>query len=94
MQGDTAFNGQIIIGNLHVIVHFFVDETEDECFVAHQSLVMTFGITDRLFFGSMSGQFMKEVTEIPILVSFFFKRLNPEVGYTHTEAIVKADAAC
>ena len=78
---------------LHVPIHISVNQTENDCLITHQCLVVTFGITDRLFVGPAISRFPPDSRWMPVLVFLFFDRLDPEVWNIHSHTVVETVSA-
>ena len=93
VQRHSAVDGEIVVAYHHMPVHFRVDEPENDCLVAHEGLVVAFGVVDSLLVGAAVGQFPEYCRRFPVLVFLFLDGLNPEIGYAHRHTVVEADAA-
>ena len=56
VQRHAAFDHKVVVTDHHVPIHFFVDETEDDSFIADESLVVAFCVCYCLFIGTTIGQ--------------------------------------
>ena len=93
VEGDAAVDGEVAGGGVHVEVHLFVDEFEDEGFAADEGLVVGFEVGEGVFFGSVGGEFVVEPAEVPGFVGDVVGEFEPGVGNAHGEAEVEAAAA-
>ena len=92
MQGNAAVDHEVAVILGEVPVHISVNEAENDGLVAHERLVMAFGIGDGLFIGTAVGHFPENAGGVPIFVLLFFDGLNPVIRHVHGQAIVKAKA--
>ena len=92
VQGDTPFHHIVLRTLVHAEVHFLVHEAEDDGLVAHQRLVMAFGIGDGLFLRALAREFPPHFAHGPLFVAAFLDPLDPVVGHAHAHAEVEAHA--
>ena len=90
VKRDSAVNGIVVVAHHHVPVHLAVDKAENECLVAHKSLVVTLGIADCLLVGTAVGKLPEYRCRVPILIFLLLDCLNPIVGDSHRHAIVES----
>ena len=81
MQGQAAVDHVSRIAFLHMPIHVGIDQAEDDGLVAHQRLVMAFGIADGLFVVTAVGQFPIQMARFPVFVGEFL-----ETGHWHIVA--------
>ena len=93
MQGDTALSEVVDVLLGEVPVHIGINQTEDNGFVAHQSLVVRLAIRDGLLVGTAVFHFPEDAADVDILVAHFLDGLDPVVGDVHRHAIVEAVTA-
>ena len=61
--------------------------------VAHQRLVVRFGIGDRLDAGQTVGQDVPNGVYVPLFVGYLLELSDPEIRNGHAQAVVEADAS-
>ena len=93
VQSYAAMHVVVFVALLEVPIHVSIDKAEDDGFIAHQCLVVTFGIRDSLLIGATISHFPEEAGWFPIFVYLFFDGLNPIVGDVHGHAVVESVAA-
>ena len=93
MKGDGAVNHRIVGILVHVRVHGGVCQTENQGFIANQSLVVAFHIGNRVFSGPAQAHITPHLANVPLLVGHFFHSTNPHIGEAHAKTVVKADTA-
>ena len=75
---------------LKMPIHICVHKTEDNRLIAHQSLIMTLGITNRFLILTAVRHLVKDMTRFPILILHLLDILNPEIRNTHRQTIIKS----
>ena len=93
VQRHSALHCEVVVSYHHVPIHVGIYKSENYCLVAHESLVVAFGVVDCLFVGAAVGQFPEYRRGFPVLVFLFLDGLYPEIGYAHRHTVVEADAA-
>ena len=93
VQCHAAVHGHAVAAGLHRVVHGGVHQSEDDGLVAHQRLVVAFGVVDGLFFGAVLGQFVVDFANGPFFVGLFLYQFYPVVGHAHRQPVVESDAA-
>ena len=93
VKGYSPVHQIVLRGLVHCEIHLLVHEAEDNGLVAHEGLVMAFGIGDGLLFGALAGEFPPDFAHGPLLVALFLYPLDPVVCNAHGHAEVKAHAA-
>ena len=78
---------------LEVPVHVGVHEAEDDGLVAYECLVVTLGVGDGLLVLAAVGHLIEDMTGFPVLILNLFDILDPEIGNTHGQTVVKSHAA-
>ena len=89
----TPMNQGIFITFLEVPIHVSVNQPKDDGFVTHQCLVMTLTIRDSLLVRTPVLDFPKDGAGFPIFILQLLDGLDPEIGYVHRHAVIKAQAA-
>ena len=82
VERHTAVYCHVGIAFAHVPVHYVVDQTENDSLVAHQCLVVTFGVVDGFFVGATVGEFPKYGGRVSILLFLLFYGLYSKNGKT------------
>ncbi len=93
VEGDAAVDGEVAGAGVHVEVHLFVDEFEDEGFASDEGLIVGFEIGDGVFIGAVAGEFVIEPAEVPGFVGDVVGEFEPAVGNAHGKAEVEGAAA-
>ena len=93
MEGDPTVHHQVLSILVHVPVHLLVDQPEDNGLIAHQGLVVRFGIANGLFVGPFGGKFLKNFRNVPGLIGLFFDGFDPVIGSAHGQAVRKTNTS-
>jgi hypothetical protein len=87
-----AIDRQMVIVDMHVIVHVRSHEAEAISLVPHQGLVVGLCITDCFFTLRLVSSYQR-LFHGPVFIPRVFGEPDPVIGYTHGKAIIEADAA-
>ena len=90
MKCDTPVDHQVGVIFMHVIVHLLIHEPESKGFVAHQRLVVRFGVSHRFYMRQAVVQHMPYFVDVPVFIPVFLEQPDPEIGDTHAEPVIKA----
>jgi len=93
VQGHTPVDDGILAVYFHAPVHFLVAQAEHNGLVANQRLIVGLAVADDLFFGTAGSQFVVNMPQIPMFVGNFLQQADPKIRRTHSQPVVKADAA-
>ncbi len=91
MKSYAAVYHVSIVPFLHVPIHFCIYQSKNNSFVAHQSLIVAFGIANGFFIYTSICEFPENMSGFPVFVFYFFNILYPEIRYTHCHPKVKAN---
>ena len=80
----------VLITLLEVPIHVGVNQSEDDCLVAHQCLVVTFGIGDGFLILTSVRHLPEETAGFPVFILLLLDCLDPIVGDIHCHAVVKS----
>ena len=93
VQRHAAVDHDILRRLVHVEIHLLVHQPECQRLVAHQRLVVRFGIGHGFHFGQAVGHDVPHFPYVPLLVGHLLQLLDPEVGDRHPQPVVEPDAA-
>ena len=93
MESDATIDHKGAAAVLHVPVHIGIDKAEDDGLIAYERLVVRLGIRDGLLVSAAVGHLIEDMAGFPVFIFHLLNHLNPEIGDTHSQAVVKADAA-
>ena len=93
MQRHTSIHHGRLVCAHHTIIHQAIQQTECYGLVTYQRLVVRLGIGHRLNRRQAIGHNAPHLPDVPILVGRILKHTNPEVGNSHTQAVVESHAA-
>ena len=89
VQGYATLGHTINVFFREVPVHIGIYQTEDDSLVAHQRLVVTLTIRNRLLVRTAVLHFPENATGLPVLVTQFLNGLDPIIWDVHGHAIVE-----
>ena len=92
LQGNRPVDDGIVGGLFHIGVHVGICQTEDHGLVAHQRLVVAFYISHRVLTGTAQTHISPHLIDVPELI-LGLGGLDPHVRKSHSQAVIKADAA-
>ena len=92
VQGNATVNCHRRRVDTHGIVHFAAYQSERNGLVAHQGLVVAFGIGHRLGLRLVVGHGEEEVVHAPLFLRLVFQHLDPKIRLTHAQAIIETHA--
>ncbi|VTR68605.1 hypothetical protein DESC_710101 [Desulfosarcina cetonica] len=93
VQGHGPGHADVRVIEGHVLVHGTTGHAEHKGLIAHQGLVVGFGIADGLLLMTPVGELMPQVAHGPLFVGRVLGEPDPVVGHPHGKAIVKAHPA-
>ncbi len=93
MQSDTAVDDVALVELRHVRVHLRPHQAEGDGLVAHQRLIVRFGVADVLLVPPAVQQPAEDGSQAPVLIPLLFEDLDPVVRHAHSEAVVEAEPA-
>ena len=93
MKRNTTVNHIVLRILAHGPVHFLVAETEHQCLITNQCLIMGLRIADYLFHRSSGGQLMPELPHIPILIVVLLQVTDPQIRISHCQTVIEADSS-
>ena len=76
-----------------MFVHLLSHQPEREGLVAHQRLVVRFGVSDRLDARQTVGQDVPNGVYVPLFVGYLLELSDPEIRNGHAQAVVETDAS-
>ena len=76
----AAMSAVVLVATTEVPVHIGVDETEDDCLVAHECLVVALAVADSLLVRTAVGCLPEDRAWLPSLVWQFLDSLYPQKG--------------
>ncbi len=85
----TSVHQQRFIAFLHMPIHIGIDKAENYGFIAHQRLVVTFGVTDSFFTQTAVNHLPIDMPRHPIFIFDFFDIFYPKIGQAHCHAVIK-----
>ena len=89
-HGSDSLSAGICL--LHMI-NFLIKKPHRHRLIAHNSLVMTLSICDRLFIIPSIGQVESNIPHLPVPILHFFQVLDPHIWQEHTQPEVKANTS-
>ena len=93
VQRHAAVDHHALRRAVHVEIHILVHQSERQCLVAHQRLIVRLGVGHRLHFGQAVGHHVPHLPDVPLLVGHLLELLDPEIGNRHPQPVVEADAS-
>ena len=66
---NAAVDGTVLVALSEVPIHIGIDESEDEGLVAHEGLVVAFGVGDVALVGAAVGEFPEDAARLPVLIA-------------------------
>ena len=93
MQRNASVDDEILLVFRHCSIHLLVHQPERQGLIPHQRLVVRLSISDGLHVGKPVGHGEEELVHVPLLISLVFQHLNPEIGQSHSETVIEADAS-
>ena len=92
VQGNGAVDHGVVAVLVHVGVHVRPGQAEDHRLVAHQRLIVGLHIGHGLLSGTAQAHTAPHLIDVPEFV-LPLHRLDPHIRQSHTQPVVKADAA-
>ena len=92
VQGYSPVHNSVLRRLAHAVIHLLVHQTEDDCLVAHQGLVVALGVGYGLLVSTLVGELPPYSSHTPVLVPELLYPLDPVVGNTHSHPEVEAHA--
>ena len=93
VQGYATVYHFCLVSLPEVPVHIRVHQTEDDCLVAHQCLIMRLAVRDGLLVHTTVFDFPEDGRRLPCLIGQFLDGLDPVVRDVHGHTIVEAITA-
>ena len=90
MECNATVNPFVLIALLEMPIHVGINKAEYNRLIAHQCLIMTFGIRDGLFVLATVGHLPEHAGRLPVLIHLLLDNLNPIIRDVHCHPIVKA----
>src|SRR5574344_384176 len=72
MQSDSPINHQALRIKIHLVIHLFIHQTENDCLISYHCLVMAFCITYCFLITSLARKLPIHISHIPILILLLF----------------------
>jgi len=77
VKGDGAIDDKVRMLPVHGIIHFLVGQTEHDGLVAHQCLIMAFGVTDDMLIRTAGNQLPVQLSDVPVAIPLFLNPMPP-----------------
>ena len=89
MQCDAAMHCIIFIPFLEMPIHISIYQTKNNSLIAHQCLVMAFGIRNSLLVLASVGHFPEHAARFPVFINLLLDCFNPIIRNIHGHTVIK-----
>ena len=89
MERQSALYHKVSVVCLHVPIHIGIDESENDCFVSYQRLIVALGIADGLLIRSPIRCLPPDRRRMPVFIFLLLQYFDPEIRDIHRHAVIE-----